>query len=93
MDEVTQQNAALVEQAAAASESLLDQADSLMRNVSLFKLGKNINLISRDSSNVSKTFANRVGQLPAHKVNISPKPTQSDVQKNGTDGDSGWSQF
>ncbi len=38
MDEVTQQNAALVEQAAAAAESLVDQAVGLMDTVSAFKL-------------------------------------------------------
>src|SRR5450830_361208 len=39
MDEATQQNAALVEQAAAAAESLVDQAVSLMDTVGEFKLG------------------------------------------------------
>jgi methyl-accepting chemotaxis protein len=38
MDEVTQQNAALVEQAAAAAESLVEQAGSLIEVVSVFKL-------------------------------------------------------
>jgi methyl-accepting chemotaxis protein len=38
MDEMTQQNAALVEEAAAAAESLQDQADSLSQAVSVFKL-------------------------------------------------------
>ena len=38
MDEVTQQNAALVEEAAAASESLVDQASTLMDMVNSFKL-------------------------------------------------------
>lgn len=38
MDDVTQQNAALVEQAAAAAESLEEQADGLMQAVSVFKL-------------------------------------------------------
>jgi methyl-accepting chemotaxis protein len=38
MDEVTQQNAALVEQAAAAAESLVDQAVGLMDTVNAFKL-------------------------------------------------------
>lgn len=37
MDDVTQQNAALVEEAAAASEALQEQADSLARLVSVFK--------------------------------------------------------
>jgi|APLak6261675998_1056109.scaffolds.fasta_scaffold00021_30 methyl-accepting chemotaxis protein len=40
MDEVTQQNAALVEQAAAAAESLVDQAVGLMDTVSAFKLSR-----------------------------------------------------
>ena len=38
MDEVTQQNAALVEEAAAAAESLEEQARGLMQTVSMFKL-------------------------------------------------------
>ena len=38
MDSVTQQNAALVEQAAAAAESMQQQAEMLVRAVSVFKL-------------------------------------------------------
>jgi uncharacterized phage infection (PIP) family protein YhgE len=38
MDDVTQQNAALVEEAAAAAESLQDQAARLAEAVSVFKL-------------------------------------------------------
>lgn len=37
MDQVTQQNAALVEEAAAATESLRDQAEAMMHAVSVFK--------------------------------------------------------
>ncbi|MBC7414387.1 MAG: Cache 3/Cache 2 fusion domain-containing protein [Herminiimonas sp.] len=40
MDEMTQKTAALVEQAAAAAESLHDQAGELSRNVSIFKLAQ-----------------------------------------------------
>ncbi|MGL4408652.1 MAG: methyl-accepting chemotaxis protein, partial [Zoogloea sp.] len=39
MDEVTQQNAALVEEAAAAAESLEEQARGLVQSVSSFNLG------------------------------------------------------
>jgi len=39
MDEMTQQNAALVEEAAAAAESLEEQARSLAEAVSVFRLG------------------------------------------------------
>ncbi|MFQ6335035.1 chemotaxis protein, partial [Methylophilus sp. 3sh_L] len=38
MDETTQQNAALVEEAAAAAESLVDQANQLTEAISQFKL-------------------------------------------------------
>lgn len=38
MDEMTQQNAALVEQAAAAAESLEEQAQNLLSSVNIFKL-------------------------------------------------------
>ncbi|MGV7206505.1 methyl-accepting chemotaxis protein [Oxalobacteraceae bacterium A2-2] len=40
MDQMTQQNAALVEEAAAAAESLQDQAGHLARAVDVFKLAK-----------------------------------------------------
>jgi methyl-accepting chemotaxis protein len=40
MDETTQQNAALVEEAAASSESMREQADELKRQVTFFHLGK-----------------------------------------------------
>jgi len=42
MNHVTQQNAALVEQAAAAAQSLQDQAAHLERTVSTFKTDKKL---------------------------------------------------
>ena len=39
MDDTTQQNTALVEQAAAAAESLMEQADELMNTVGVFEIG------------------------------------------------------
>lgn len=41
MDDVTQQNTALVEEAAAAAESLMEQADELTNTVSVFSLENN----------------------------------------------------
>jgi methyl-accepting chemotaxis protein len=41
MDEITQQNAALVEQAAAAAESMHEQAGKLLQAVAIFKTGSN----------------------------------------------------
>lgn len=39
MDQVTQQNAALVEQASAAAEAMQSQAGQLVQVVSVFRLG------------------------------------------------------
>ncbi len=83
MDEVTQQNAALVEEAAAAAESLLDQANQLSNAVSIFKL---------DSSNV---VFGRVKPSFSKKVIAKPivKNTSSKVSlKTGTDDES-WEEF
>ncbi|SBS29820.1 Methyl-accepting chemotaxis protein IV [Marinomonas spartinae] len=54
MDEMTQQNAALVEEAAAASESLLAQADQLASDVNEYQLNDNEN----DSHSHLKKIAN-----------------------------------
>ena len=40
LDQMTQQNAALVEESAAAAESLREQADNMKRAVSVFKVGR-----------------------------------------------------
>lgn len=42
MDQVTQQNAALVEEAAAATEQLAHQADTLSARVEVFKLEEHV---------------------------------------------------
>lgn len=47
MDEVTQQNAALVEQATAAAASLEEQAAHLSKTVSIFKINDNLSLSLR----------------------------------------------
>ncbi|WP_256078677.1 PAS domain-containing methyl-accepting chemotaxis protein [Massilia sp. YIM B04103] len=49
MDQVTQQNAALVEQAAAAANSLAEEASSVSQAVSLFKFGKPVGAARRAS--------------------------------------------
>jgi methyl-accepting chemotaxis protein len=47
LDQMTQQNAALVEQSAAASESLREQADRVQKAVSAFKLAEDDALVVR----------------------------------------------
>jgi methyl-accepting chemotaxis protein len=63
MDQVTQQNAALVEQAAAASKSMQDQAGNLAKAVSVFKLVEN-NQLTHAAPSVRRT------------VNITPQPAR-----------------
>jgi methyl-accepting chemotaxis protein len=63
MDEVTQQNAALVEQAAAAAESLVEQAGSLIEVVSAFKL------IGGEFSSVNNTKRRSPVRLVSSKSN------------------------
>ncbi len=57
MDEMTQQNAALVEEAAAAAESLQDQADGLSRAVSVFKTGSGTGMVAAPRQAVARAAA------------------------------------
>ncbi|MFA9274762.1 MAG: methyl-accepting chemotaxis protein [Candidatus Aquirickettsiella gammari] len=61
MDGMTQQNAALVEEAAAAAQSLQDQAGELAKVVSIFKLNSG-----------ESAFANRPATPPARRVEPAP---------------------
>ncbi|MGJ7488448.1 methyl-accepting chemotaxis protein [Variovorax sp. LT2P21] len=70
MDQVTQQNAALVEQAAAASGALQEQAMGLVEAVSVFNLGT-----ADDGHAVSTTPARRVsGVVSGTSKKQTPKP-------------------
>jgi methyl-accepting chemotaxis protein len=69
MDEVTQQNAALVEEAAAAAESLEEEAQNLTRSVSVFKLAEG------QQSRAATAPATRAIAKPAAR----PAPTKKPV--------------
>jgi aerotaxis receptor len=58
MDQVTQQNAALVEQAAAATASLALEAEGLSQAVSLFKFGRATSLRTRPAMTATAAQAN-----------------------------------
>ncbi|MFZ6707788.1 methyl-accepting chemotaxis protein [Undibacterium sp. TC9W] len=64
MDEMTQQNAALVEQAAAAAESMEEQAVALAQAVSVFKLNGNAAQISQQAKPVVSKVASNVTHKP-----------------------------
>ncbi|MGL6042029.1 MAG: methyl-accepting chemotaxis protein, partial [Deefgea sp.] len=68
MDEVTQQNAALVEEAAAAAESLQEQAGQLAELVSVFKL-------KNGASNVKTVAKSPAKAITQPKFKPISKPT------------------
>ena len=70
MDEVTQQNAALVEQAAAAAESLQDQAATLAQVVSVFKTAGGAGPGTLLAPPIPRTAARRA--LPARHAALAP---------------------
>jgi methyl-accepting chemotaxis protein len=67
MDQVTQQNAALVEEAAAAAEAMTDQAAQLSQVVSVFKLNADAmaGTATRTSAPARKPAARPVVAAPA----------------------------
>jgi methyl-accepting chemotaxis protein len=98
MDEVTQQNAALVEQAAAAAESLVDQAVSLVETVSVFKI-IGAEQITRRIESKPSSAATRLAAKPATRAQATApaKPTpklasSKAAAKTGTD-DGDWEEF
>jgi PAS domain S-box-containing protein len=87
MDETTQQNAALVEQAAAAAESLLEQANALSQAVSVFHLGNSQKPERRaDNSPLRSTNRSPVAAKPAVKKTVS-------AAKTGTHDAESWEEF
>jgi methyl-accepting chemotaxis protein len=95
MDETTQQNAALVEEAAAAAESLVEQAVQLSDVVSVFKIGNESGRQERRVTNSpmrSTSPAKSVAQVKP-VIKSEPKPAAAKViAKTGTD-DGDWEEF
>ncbi len=76
LDQMTQQNAALVEESAAAAESLKDQASRLADVVSAFRLGshapESLVLASKLGAKTSRAPASKA--MPAPRVNHTTQP-------------------
>jgi methyl-accepting chemotaxis protein len=83
MDETTQQNAALVEEAAAAAESLVDQANQLTAAISQFKLeGRGATSHSRSADQHYHAPAKSVTNFPgAHGGTVAKKFSLDDANK------------
>jgi methyl-accepting chemotaxis protein len=99
MDQVTQQNAALVEQAAAASQALLEQAERLERTVSVFKTDqRDVTAIGNapqrqtttlDSAAVARTLS---AQSKPHREKENPRAIAVSQVSSATDNHE-WEQF
>jgi methyl-accepting chemotaxis protein len=93
MDEVTQQNAALVEEAAAAAESLVDQAVSLTEVVSAFRLNRgNANTTAQSSNRASASRPASRPVVKAHAKTVAKTSQRKTIANTGAnDGD--WEEF
>jgi methyl-accepting chemotaxis protein len=96
MDQVTQQNAALVEEAAAASESMKDQARNLTEVVSVFRLGGSqrvpeaLPMAARQAKPVPQLAS--VPSRPVKPAPVKATPVKRPALAAATDGEE-WEQF
>jgi methyl-accepting chemotaxis protein len=100
MDEVTQQNAALVEEAAAAAESLEEQAQSLSASVATFKVDNNAGRVAatREPTTARQVTAPERKALTDHsRKAITPHKVGANVAKPkpkaGESDDGDWKEF
>src|SRR5450830_811137 len=97
MDEVTQKNAALVEEAAAAAQSMQHQAGTLLEVVSIFKLGAEQNAtpkLTHQQRTVDITPAPRLPVPVVAKSVIKPAAKQDTKPVAiAQDSDASWEQF
>ncbi len=90
MDDVTQQNTALVEEAAAAAESMLEQADELMNAVSVFQLDNETP--QRRTTTERRSKPNPMRANTASLKSVPAKTVKVATVKTGTD-DGEWEEF
>jgi methyl-accepting chemotaxis protein len=88
MDEVTQQNAALVEEAAAAAEAMQEQAQVLMHAVSVFKLEGGRASVQRAAAKPAAK-----PQVASHRTPAAPARSARKIAKAMEDKDGDWKEF
>ncbi len=94
MDEAVQQNAALVEEAAAAAGSMQDQANNLNAAVSIFKL--NDNDVSNQQQSVPKARPAPAAKKPAARAAMKSLPSAVSVKpakSSDNSADQDWEEF
>jgi len=96
MDTTTQQNSALVEEAAAASKALSDQTNMLMQVVSAFKINHNQRATDSKVASIRKTgptvkpaAQSTTSQLTTKK----PTPTLIKHEEKNAPNEAGWEEF
>lgn len=92
MDDTTQQNTALVEQAAAAAESMMEQADGLMNTMSVFSLDSDQHSGSSRQSTIAQS---RMAQPRIAQSRIAQSTSKKPITKAKRTGtnDSEWETF
>lgn len=93
MDEVTQQNAALVEEAAAASSSMQDQAANLAGTVAIFKLQSNMQSMIATKPSVAVRPATERPQATKPKILANSPSRRSISTKSKVNEDNDWEEF
>ena len=92
MDQVTQQNAALVEEAAAAADSLQDQAKQLAQAVSVFRIGSNMAAAVVQAKPQHRAISSNAAAAAAPARSAAPRsvPAPKPVVNTNTDD---WEEF
>jgi methyl-accepting chemotaxis protein len=95
MDEVTQQNAALVEEAAASAEAMQEQALALTAAVHVFKINKVKTGTRRVAAKPVATaaVAHKAQPLPEEEKRLSGQTRESKLIKAKEDKDGEWEEF
>jgi len=95
MDEMTQQNSALVEENAAASRTLQEQSEAMKERISFFSIDDSSKQNANGSARMAPTVSPTVSAAPApQKPAPSPQPmTMSAVSAGGAAAAEDWSEF
>jgi methyl-accepting chemotaxis protein-1 (serine sensor receptor) len=96
LDQVTQQNAALVEESAAAAASLREQADKLARAIAVFRLSQDQANAAITAARHSSSHASRPHSKPPAASRPAPTPVQRTTpprQAEKTPASDDWQEF
>ena len=93
MDEVTQQNAALVEEAAAASQSMQEQAGELAHVVGFFKTGNHVASAAKPSPVRAAPAAPAIARPAARPAPVRKAVAAAPARRSNAAAESEWEEF